>query len=65
MDTRSLRFARRMGENYPCPKYANPIEGPQERSVLASGWFWMGSLASVLVWTGLWWLIATVLEAMK
>lgn len=56
-----LRFARRMGEHFPCPEYANPIEPPEEGpGLLSSLAFWvLGTLSAVLFWT----LIAWGLEA--
>lgn len=60
-----LRFARTAGEAFKDASYANAVERHEGPSPLASGWFWIGGAASVLVWTGLWWLIATVLEAIK
>jgi hypothetical protein len=40
-----------MGEHFPCPEYANPIEAPAPRSMLASPWFWLGAGLSLFIWT--------------
>lgn len=49
MNTRSLRFARRMGESYPCARYANPFEGPQQRRRLTSRTLWIAACLIVVL----------------
>lgn len=49
MNTRSLRFARRMGESYPCPQYANPFDIPQKRRRLTSRTFWIAAFLVVAI----------------
>jgi hypothetical protein len=53
MNNRSLRFARRMGESYPCPLYANPIEGPQQGRKPTSRTYWICGVAFLLLLWGI------------
>lgn len=63
MDNRSIRFARRMGDHYRTPEYANAVERHEGPSPLVSPWFWIGGLLSVGVWTLIWHAIAWLLSA--
>lgn len=61
----SMRFARRMGESYPCPEYANAVERHEGPSPLVSPWFWIGALVSLGAWSLIWVFIAWLLDRLS